>query len=142
MQKGKMPAKECKYIPELIYIVLTFLGLFLGVSIPDSIHFLGASSIHYFVLLLLVEEQQMLTIGFAAWLLLFVLAYIAAICKLSKGTTKMLHIIMCVDIVVSLFVIVYKLVTGIFTGLWIATIGVTIRLCYVGWVLIRQKRLK
>lgn len=142
MQKGKMPAKEHKHIPELIYIALTFLGFFLGVSIPESIHFLGTSSIYYIVLLLLVAKHKILSIGFAAWLLLFVLVYIAAICKLNKGSAKMLHIIMCVDIAISLFVIVYKLVAGIFSGLWIAIIGATIRLCYVVWVLLRQKRLK
>lgn len=142
MQKGRIMAKARKYIPEVIYIALTVLSFFLGVLLPDSIHFLGASSLHYIVLLLLATEDPLLAAVITAWFLFFVLAYIIAISKLIKGTAKMLHGIMCVDLVVSVFVIMHKLATGVFSSIGIAAIGTTIRLCGVAWMLYRQKLLK
>ena len=123
-----------KHIMENLYIILTVIGLILWLIEPDSVHFLGASSVAYVLLLVLTSDYRLLALGLCIYLIAFFIMFIISVYKLSKGKLKLLYSLVCIDLIVSSSLIVYKVCTQNLNSLLIASAGLVIRWAYCIWM--------
>ena len=119
-----------------LYVILTLLALLLWIPFPAIIHFMGASSLLYAFLFAVGVGKCWASYVAIAWIPVFCVGLVFSCCVARK---YLKHIPFCIiaglELIVTLFFILFKVVGGNNNQLVIMLLGFIVRIvCYVWMV--------